>query len=87
MEHNILRGKIYLTKMFIVLSRKLIKPYIEYEDRAAEFKRYVEHYHLKPEVEAAIIARARERAISTPFSFPDLLLDEIHQLINKNIIE
>lgn len=86
MKHNILKEKVSLTKKLLSIPVKLIKPYFEYEERVAEFKRQAAHYHLKPEVEAALISRARKRAVTTPFSFPDLLLDEIQQLRNKGFL-
>jgi len=86
MKHSVLNEKIYLTKMFLSILIRLIKPYLEYEERAAEFKKAAAHYHLKPEVEAALIAKARRRAVSTPFNFYDLLLDEIQQLRNKGFL-
>jgi hypothetical protein len=66
--------------------RMFVSQYSEYEKISAEFKRQASELHLKPEVEAALIARARRRAVSTPFSFYDLLLDEIQQLRNKGIV-
>lgn len=39
MKHKILKEKISLAKIFFQMPVKLFKPYLEYEERVAEFKR------------------------------------------------